>query len=83
MNTIELKQNFHHLIDSIDNEKLLINFYDLIKKRTTVKEGQLWNNLTEQEKQELILSLDESKKPENLIDHEEMTIKHKLQLPRG
>ncbi len=77
MNTIELKQNFHHLIDSIDNEKLLINFYDLIKKRTTVKEGQLWNNLTEQEKQELILSLDESKKPENLIDHEEMKIKHR------
>lgn len=77
MNTIELKQNFHHLIDSIDNEKLLINFYDLIKKRTTVKEGQLWNNLTEHEKQELILSLDESKKPENLIDHEEMKIKYK------
>jgi len=77
MNTIELKQNFHHLIDSIDNEKLLINFYDLIKKRTTVKEGQLWNNLTEQEQQELILSLDESKNHENLIDHEEMKIKHK------
>ena len=77
MNTIELKQNFHHLIDSIDNENLLFNFYDLIKKRTTVKEGQLWNNLTEQEQQELILSLDESKNPENLIDHEEMKIKHK------
>lgn len=77
MNTIELKQSFHHLIDSIDNKDLLINFYDLIKKRTTAKEGKLWNNLTEQEQQELILSLDESKNPENLIDHEEMKIKHK------
>lgn len=77
MNTIEIKQSFHHLIDSIDNENLLINFYDLIKKRTTSKEGQLWNNLTELEQQELILSLHESKKPENLVDHEEMKMKHK------
>jgi hypothetical protein len=30
MNTIELKKNFHILIDSIDNENLLINFYDII-----------------------------------------------------
>jgi hypothetical protein len=77
MNTIEIKQSFHHLIDSIDNENLLINFYDLIKKRTTSKEGQLWNNLTELEQQELIISLHESEKPENLIDHEEMKMKHK------
>ncbi|MDP2890178.1 MAG: hypothetical protein Q8P34_14580 [Bacteroidota bacterium] len=77
MNTIELKQSFHHLIDSIDNENLLINFYDLIKKRSSAKEGQLWNNLTDQEQKELLLSWEESKNPENLIDHEEMKIKHK------
>ena len=78
MNTIELKQSFHHLIDSIDNENLLINFYDLIKKRSSAKEGQLWNKLTDQEQKELLLSLEESKNPENLIDHEELKIKHKL-----
>jgi len=77
MNTIELKQSFHHLIDSIDNENLLINFYDLIKKRSSAKEGQLWNKLTDQEQKELLLSLEESKNPENLIDHEEMKTKHK------
>jgi len=77
MNTIELKQNFHNLIDSIDNENLLINFYDLIKKRSSAKEGQLWNKLTDQEQKELLLSLEESKNPENLISHEEMKMKHK------
>jgi hypothetical protein len=77
MNAVELKQSFHHLIDSIDNENLLINFYDLIKKRSSAKEGQLWNKLTNQEQKELILSLEESKNPENLIDHEEMKLKHK------
>lgn len=77
MNTIELKQSFHHLIDSIDNENLLIGFYDLIKNRTTGKEGQLWNKLTDKEQKELLLSLEESKNPENLTDNEDMKIKHK------
>jgi len=78
MNTIELKQSFHDLIDSIDNENLLINFYDLIKKRSSAKEGQLWNKLTDQEQKELLLSLEESENPKNLIDHEKMKMKHKL-----
>jgi len=77
MNAIKLKQNFHHLIDSIDNEILLMNFYDLIKKRSSDNEGQLWNRLTTQEQKELLLSLEESKDPENLIDHDEMVKKHR------
>ena len=77
MTTMELKQNFHHLIDSIDNEKLLINFYELIKKKSSAEEGQLWNKLTDEEQKELLLSLEESKNPQNLISHEEMVNKHK------
>ena len=77
MNTLELKKNFHLLIDSIDNENLLINFYDLIKKRSSTKEGQLWSRLTIAEQEELLLSLDESDNPENLVSHEDMVTKHK------
>jgi hypothetical protein len=77
MNTIELKKNFHLLIDSIENENLLISFYELIKKRSSTKEGQLWNRLTKQEQEELLISLEEIVNPENLISHEEMTRKHK------
>lgn len=77
MNTIELKQNFHQLIDSIDNKKLLHNFYDLLKKRSSAKEGQLWDKLSAQEQEELLISLEESKNPDNLIDHEEMRKRHK------
>jgi hypothetical protein len=76
MNTIELKKSFHSLIDSINNDSLLMNFYDLMKTRTSTKEGQLWNRLTEDEQEELLLSLEESENPENLITHEEM--KHKI-----
>lgn len=77
MNTIKLKKSLHDLIDSIDNENLLINFYDLIKKRTSTKEGQLWNRLTKQEQEDLISTLEESEYPENLISYEEMRKKHK------
>jgi hypothetical protein len=77
MNTIEIKKNFHLLIDSIDNENLLISFYDLIKQRSSTKEGQLWNRLTKAEQDELLLALEESDNPDNLIRHDEMVTKHK------
>ena len=77
MNTIKLKENFHLLIDSIENEKLLSNFYNLIKKTSLAKEGHLWNRLTDQEQEELLLSLEESKNPENLISHEEMRMNNR------
>ncbi|RXK84542.1 hypothetical protein EST62_09415 [Chlorobaculum sp. 24CR] len=76
MNTIELKRSFHSLIDSINNDSLLMNFYDLMKTRTSTKEGQLWNRLTEDEQEELLMTLEESENPENLISNEEM--KHKI-----
>jgi hypothetical protein len=76
MNTIELKKSFHLLIDSIDNEDLLASFYDLIKKRSSTKEGQLWSRLTYKEQEELISALEESEKPEYLISNDEMKKKH-------
>ncbi len=77
MTTLELKNNFHHLIDSIDNENLLLKFYDLMKSRTAFKEGNLWSRLTKEEQEELISAFSESESEENLISHEEMIKKHK------
>ena len=76
MTTIELKKNFHRLIDSIDNEGLLLRFYDLILKKKNLKDGSLWNNLSISEQEELILSDDESNDPDNLIDNQSMSKKH-------
>lgn len=77
MNTIGLKKSFHDLIDSIENENLLVSFYDLIKKRASAKEGLLWNRLTDQEREELLTTVEESEDPENLISHNKMKEKHK------
>ncbi len=76
MNTIELKKDFHNLIDSIDNENLLSNFYELLKRRISNKEGKLWKGLTKKEREELYLAFEESENPENLISHKEMRKKH-------
>ena len=70
MNRTELKKNFHLLIDSIENDKLLTNFYDLIKKRSSAKEDQLWNRLPYKEQEELISAFEESEKPDYLTSHD-------------
>ncbi|MBT3422499.1 MAG: hypothetical protein HN921_00590 [Bacteroidetes bacterium] len=76
MDSIDLKKSFHVLIDRIENEHLLMNFYDLIKSRLSMKDGQLWNRLTLTEQQELLLALNEIEDPTNLISNEEMKKKH-------
>ena len=76
MNPIELKNKFHLLIDSIDNENLLNNFYDILKRISNVQEGNLWNRLSKDEREELLLAFEESENQENLISQEEMTKKH-------
>ncbi len=77
MSTVELKKDFHDLIDSIDNEKLLSKFYALLKKKVSDEEGKLWKSLTKQEREEINKAIEESENPENLISLEEMRKKHK------
>ena len=77
MQTLDLKQDFHKLIDSIDNENLLLGFYELIKKRIKTKEGKLWDTLSKEEQKDLINTFEESKNPDYLISHDEIKKKHK------
>ena len=51
---LKLKKHFHQLIEKIDNEDLLIKFYDLMKRSSSSREGQLWNRLTKEEHEKLI-----------------------------
>ena len=82
MTTIELKKNFHNLIDRIENERLLRDFYDLFLRRFKAKEGKLWNNLTAEEQDDLLMSEEESKYEANLISHKEMMKKHQKWLKK-
>ncbi len=76
MTAVELKNNFHHLIDSIDNENLLQYFYELMLRKKTSKDGKLWNNLSKDEIEELLLANEESENPDNLISHDDVKKKY-------
>jgi hypothetical protein len=77
MNSKDIKNELHNLIDSIDNELLLMKFYDLMLKSTTNKEGELWNSLTQDQKNQLLLADMEANEPENLISYNQQKTKHK------
>lgn len=72
---MSIKEDFHHLIDTIEDEQVLNGYYQLIKSNTG-EYGQLWNNLTEEQKAELLVAYDESFDPQNLISHEEVKKQH-------
>jgi hypothetical protein len=76
MTTVELKNNFHHLIDSIDNDSLLQRFYELMSRKSESVDGSLWNRLTIEEQEELLSVESEINYPNNLISHDEMKKRH-------
>ena len=79
---IGIKNNFHHLIDSIDNESLLIKFYDLLSRKKDQSDGKLLSYLTKEEHEELFLAEEESENSYNVISNEEQKKKHKKWLSK-
>lgn len=77
MDTIELKNSLHHIIDSTDNANLLSRFHSLLTSIKNHPEGKLWARLSKEEKEELMKANIESNDPENLIPQFEMEKKHK------
>ena len=77
MKQSDIKTNFHQLIDEIDNEPLLMKFYDLLIKSRVQKEGELWNQLSEEQQNELLLAESESQYQKNLLDQKTQKAKHR------
>ena len=73
----DIRTNLHQLIDEIENDQLLIKLYDLLSKSKDQDEGDLWNQLSDEQRKELLISESESTYKENLIDHEKQKVKHK------
>ncbi len=79
---MKIKEEFHHLIDSIDDEQLLKGYYELIQNLNSSENSQLWDNLTEEQKEELQIAYEESFDPANLISHEEVKKSHEKWLKK-
>jgi len=76
MTTLELKNNFHHLIDSIENENILQKFYELMLRKRSTRDGILWGRLSKDEIDELLLINEECENSEDLIPNENIKQKY-------
>jgi len=73
---MNIKEDFHHLIDTIDDEQLLNSYYQLIQQLNVGQSGQVWNTLSTEQKNEVLLSYEESFDEKNLIPHEQVKKQH-------
>ena len=74
--TMKIKDDFHHLIESIEDEQFLKSCYELIQKISDGQNGHLWNDLNEDEKKELLEAYEESFNGNNLLSHEHVKLQH-------
>ena len=72
MNTLELKSSIHKAVESIQNEELLQTVYDFLKSKQMNKSGVMWNSLTEEQKNEVRITYEESEDENNLKDVDEL-----------
>lgn len=70
------REDFHNLIDKIQDEEILKGYFKLIEKLNNSQTGELWNSLNDEEKAELLLSYDESFNSSNLISHGQVQKQH-------
>ena len=72
-----VREKLHKLIDEIKDDRLLNEFLTLFSSLKPEFEGQLYNSLSQQQKDELLLSFTESLDSKNLIEHNEVKAKIK------
>ena len=77
MKQSDIRANLHQLIDEIDNDNLLMKFYDLLLKSKVQKEGDLWNHLSDEQRNEVLIAESESHYKKNLLDHKTQKAKHR------
>lgn len=73
---MKTKEEFHKFIDDIEDDKLLKGYLELVKNLRSNQTGDLWNELSEEGKEELLLAYDESFDRKNLVSHSSMKERH-------
>jgi hypothetical protein len=64
-----VKQKLLKLINDVEDEHVLESFYQLLKPMHDQTLGDNWASLNSSEKEELLLSYDESFNSNNLVSH--------------
>lgn len=77
MNALEIKANFHHLIDQINDERLLNRLYAIVEQISLTPDGVLWNRLTEEQQNELLKIESEVQSGTEFFSNQQMQAKHR------
>ncbi len=75
MTQLELKSHFHKLIDEIEDQKELSQLYNymlILKKNIEVSGEDWWDELSDEQKADIDLSIKECEDESNLIPHEQV-----------
>jgi DTW domain-containing protein YfiP len=72
MGTAELKSNLLEMMGNIQDEQLLQSLYDFLKSHEIGKTSQFWDKLTVSEKDQVLLSYEESENEADLIPYKEV-----------
>jgi len=59
-------------MENIEDERLLQSLYDFLKSHEIGKTSSLWDKLTNDEKEQILLSYEESENEENLIPYKDV-----------
>jgi uncharacterized beta-barrel protein YwiB (DUF1934 family) len=76
MGTIELESDLLRILNKIEDEQLLRAIYDFLKQGENTEVGQLWKTLSDEQKNEVYTSYEESKDDAKLSSWEEMKKKY-------
>ncbi len=71
MNSLKIKSDFHKLIDKINDETVLLNFFDALKDFVSHSmDVDIVDELTKKQKSRLKISLEQSRAGKTITDNE-------------
>lgn len=76
MQSTNTKEAFHKFIDSIDDDRKLKSYLDLVKRLNANESGEHWRSLNKDEQEQLLISHRESFDDAQLLDHDEVKLEH-------
>lgn len=79
MSNLEIKGGLYEMISKVNDKKLLMQLYELITDIVTqnLSDTDFWDELSENQKEELEKAIQESHDDKNLIEHEVVINKFK------
>ena len=76
MSVAELKVEIIGILTQMQNEDKIAQFYEKIQEVVNAPESDWWDDLTPDQQNKLVLSIEESKNPENCIDYADIKKKY-------